>query len=126
MSVKIRLKRIGRKKQPSYRVVVMDTRSPRGGKVIEEVGSYSPYRKNKPMDLKLDRIEEWRSKGAKPSEAVIKLLKKARKGAVEPAAEPKPVKAVDPVETPASEAEVEAATEVAESTEETGEDSAES
>ncbi len=75
MSVKIRLKRIGTKKRPYYRIVVMDTKSPRDGRAIEEVGFYHPIEvKDKQLSVKEDRIKEWLEKGAKPSETVRRLL----------------------------------------------------
>jgi small subunit ribosomal protein S16 len=75
VSVKIRLKRIGTKKRPYYRIVVMDTKSPRDGRAIEEVGFYHPIEvKDKQLSVKEDRIKEWLEKGAKPSETVRRLL----------------------------------------------------
>lgn len=79
MSVKIRLQRIGRKKQPTFRIVVTESRNSRGGNIIESVGNYTPYRKDKPLTVDLDRVEFWRSKGAIPTEAVIRLVRQARK-----------------------------------------------
>jgi small subunit ribosomal protein S16 len=80
VSVKIRLQRIGRKKQPTFRIVVTESRNSRGGNIIESVGSYTPYRKDKPLVVDFDRIDHWRSKGAIPTEAVIRLIRQARKG----------------------------------------------
>ena len=76
MAVKIRLKRIGSKKNPFYRVVVADERSPRDGKFIEEIGYYNPL--TDPVDIKIDRekAEKWLSNGAQPTETVRTLLKK--------------------------------------------------
>lgn len=77
MSVKIRLKRMGTKRRPYYRIVVMDTRSPRDGRAIEEVGFYHPIEvEDKQLSVKEDRVKEWLSKGAKPSDTVKKLLNK--------------------------------------------------
>jgi len=90
VAVKIRLKRIGRKKQPTYRIVVAESRNPRGGKVIDSVGRYSPYLRNKPLDVDLDRIQAWRDKGAIPSDAVKRLLRLARRQAEGGVPEPKP------------------------------------
>ncbi len=98
MAVKIRLKRIGRKKQPTYRIVVMESRNPRDGKVIETVGTYTPYRKDKPFAIKLDRVEEWRSKGAKPTEAVLTLLRRARRESAGPVAAPEAEKVSETAE----------------------------
>ncbi len=74
MSVKIRLNRIGAKKQPFYRIVVADSRSPRDGKVIERIGTYDP--KTDPSTIKVDKdkVIEWIKKGAKPTNTVQKLL----------------------------------------------------
>ena len=78
MAVKIRLKRIGRKKQPTYRIVVIESRNPRGGKVIESVGYYCPYLKDKPLKIDMEQVQRWRDKGAIPTEAVTRLLKRFR------------------------------------------------
>jgi small subunit ribosomal protein S16 len=77
MSVKIRLKRMGAKKKPFYRVVVSDSRSPRDGRFIDQVGTYNP----KSSDVKIDaeKIDRWLKRGAQPSQTVSNLLKKARK-----------------------------------------------
>ncbi|MCA9632082.1 MAG: 30S ribosomal protein S16 [Myxococcales bacterium] len=77
MAVHIRLARHGAKKSPFYRVVVTDHRNPRDGRFIETVGTYNPT--SKPEQLKLDqgRIDYWKSQGAKASETVERLLKKA-------------------------------------------------
>ena len=75
MSVKIRLKRFGTKRRPYYRIVVVDTRAPRDGKTIEEVGFYHPIEvEDKQIKLKEDRIQSWLDKGARPSETVRRLL----------------------------------------------------
>ena len=75
MSVKIRLKRFGTKKRPYYRIVVMDSRAPRDGRTLEEVGLYHPIEtEDKQVVLKEDRIKEWISKGAQPTATVKKLL----------------------------------------------------
>ena len=77
MSVKIRLKRFGTKKRPYYRVVVMDSRSPRDGRSIEEVGIYHPIAAGEnQVNLKEEKIREWLSKGAQPTDTVKKLLNK--------------------------------------------------
>ena len=77
MAVKIRLKRIGAKKAPFYRVVVADERSPRDGKFIEEIGYYNPL--TEPADIKIDadKAKKWISNGAQPTETVKVLLKKS-------------------------------------------------
>ena len=75
--VKIRLKRVGAKKQPFYRVVVADSRSPRNGRNIEEIGYYNPL--TNPAEIKIDaeKAAKWISNGAQPTETVKALLKKA-------------------------------------------------
>ncbi|MBG87420.1 MAG: 30S ribosomal protein S16 [Verrucomicrobiales bacterium] len=79
--VKIRLKRMGSKNRPYYRVVVADSRSPRDGKCIEEIGTYAPMREGENYDLKLDRVDYWLGVGARPSDTVSSFIKKARKAA---------------------------------------------
>lgn len=76
MAVKIRLKRMGAKKKPFYRVVVADSRYPRDGRFIEEIGYYNPN--TNPSDVKIDadKAKEWLSKGAQPTDTVRALLKK--------------------------------------------------
>jgi small subunit ribosomal protein S16 len=80
MAVRIRLKRIGAKNHPVYRVVVTDGRSPRDGRFIEEVGTYDPQRRGADT-YKLDheRVEYWLGKGAQPSETVASMIRKAAK-----------------------------------------------
>jgi small subunit ribosomal protein S16 len=80
MSVKIRLRRTGRKKQPSYRLVVADTNSPRDGQYLDLVGTYNPL--TKPADLRIDleKVDEWLAKGAGMSDTVASLIRKARQG----------------------------------------------
>ena len=77
MSVKIRLKRIGAKKKPFYRVVVSDSRSPRDGRFIDQVGTYNP--KSSDVKINAEKIDRWLKSGAQPSQTVSNLLKKARK-----------------------------------------------
>jgi small subunit ribosomal protein S16 len=74
--VTIRLRRTGKKKQPSYRVVVADSRSPRDGKFIEIIGFYNPVRQPQELEIKADRVRHWMSVGAKPSDTVVRLLKR--------------------------------------------------
>ena len=77
MSVKIRLKRFGTKKRPYYRIVVMDSRNARDGKTLEEVGLYHPIEaEDKQVSLKEERIKDWISKGARPTDTVKKILNK--------------------------------------------------
>jgi small subunit ribosomal protein S16 len=79
MAVKIRLKRMGAKNAPAYRIVVADSRSPRDGRFIEELGSYDPKRPGTNFVLNLERAKYWLSVGAQPSETVASFIKKARK-----------------------------------------------
>ncbi len=77
MAVKIRLKRIGAKKSPFYRVIVADERSPRNGKFIEELGYYNPM--SDPAEIKIDaeKTSKWLENGAQPTDTVRALLKKS-------------------------------------------------
>ncbi len=75
------MKRIGTKNTPVFRIVVADSRSPRDGKFIEEVGTYQPLKKGDNFTLKLERVNYWVSKGAQPSETVASFIKKAAKAA---------------------------------------------
>jgi small subunit ribosomal protein S16 len=75
MAARIRLARIGSKKNPIYRVVVADSRSPRDGRFIEIVGRYNPQTQPSTIDLDADRIKDWISKGAQPSDSVKRLMK---------------------------------------------------
>lgn len=79
MAVRIRMKRIGAKNNPVFRIVVADGRSPRDGKFIEEIGTYNPQQKDQNVKLNLDRIKYWVSKGAQPSDTVASFIKKASK-----------------------------------------------
>ncbi|MCB0046138.1 MAG: 30S ribosomal protein S16 [Caldilineaceae bacterium] len=73
--VRIRLRRMGAKKKPFYRVVVADQRSPRDGRFIETIGTYNPLTQPETVDLKLDRAAHWLSVGAQPTDAVARLLR---------------------------------------------------
>lgn len=73
--LKLRLKRVGRKRSPSYRLVIMENSTRRDGRPVEEVGYYDPISKNYKFDK--EKIEKWLSYGVKPSETVKNLLKKA-------------------------------------------------
>ena len=75
MAVKLRLTRIGSKKNPVYRIVAADSRSPRDGKFLEIVGRYNPQTDPSTIELDEDRIRDWISKGAQPSQTVKRLLK---------------------------------------------------
>lgn len=75
MAVKIRLKRMGKIRDPRYRVVVVDSRKKRDGRVIEEVGVYQPTENPSYINLVSDRVQYWLGVGAQPSEAVLALMK---------------------------------------------------
>ena len=75
MAVRIRLKRMGQKGQPSYRVVVADKRSPRDGAAIEEIGFYNPLTDPSTINIDEERVRAWLAKGAQPSESVQALLR---------------------------------------------------
>ena len=95
MAVKLRLMRMGKKKQPTYRVVAADSRSPRDGRFIEIVGSYDPRREPSVVRIDNDKAVDWLRKGAQPTDAVRKLLEisgawqqfRGGEGAAEPADE---------------------------------------
>jgi small subunit ribosomal protein S16 len=74
MAVKMRLMRMGKKKTPSYRVVVVDGRSPRDGRYIEQIGRYDPQQNPSLVEIDNEKATSWLSKGAQPTEAVEKLL----------------------------------------------------
>ena len=112
--VKIRLRRFGKKNTPVYRVVVADGRSPRDGRIIEEIGTYDPLLKNNNFTLNLDRVDYWLGVGAQASDTVNSFIKKARKGPVEVADEEPAAEAVEaPAETEAPPEPAEAVAEVA-------------
>jgi small subunit ribosomal protein S16 len=109
MAVKIRLRRTGRKKQPSYRLVVADTDTPRDGQYLDAVGTYNPLTRPADLRIDLDKVDAWLARGAGMTDTVASLIRKARQGgdrkvAVrgvgpdEPA--PPPVVAPPPVEKP--------------------------
>ena len=75
MSVRIRLARQGRRKQPIYRIVVADSRSPRDGRFLEVIGSYNPQN-NDEVRFDEERLNSWMEKGARPSETVGRLIRK--------------------------------------------------
>ena len=77
MAVKIRLKRIGAKKNPFYRVVVADSRSPRDGKFIEEIGTYDPMAEPAVVKIDAEKANTWLKNGAQPTETVKSLLVKS-------------------------------------------------
>ncbi|HZS13078.1 MAG TPA: 30S ribosomal protein S16 [Candidatus Dormibacteraeota bacterium] len=113
--VKIRLKRMGAKKRPFYRLVVADSRSPRDGKFIEEIGYYDPLPNPAIVRIEVEKVHEWMRRGARPSDVARKLLE--REGVLQrsaqsrrvvtapPKAAPEPAAAAAPVaEAPAAEA----------------------
>ena len=75
--VKIRLRRMGAKKAPYYRIVVADSRSPRDGRFIEEIGTYDPLSESEKLKVDLERAKYWTANGAQPPDTVRGLLKKA-------------------------------------------------
>ena len=77
MAVRIRLKRVGAKKRPFYRIVVADSRSPRDGKFIDEIGFYNPTTEPTTLNINGEKAQEWLQKGAQPSDTVKSLLLKA-------------------------------------------------
>jgi small subunit ribosomal protein S16 len=81
MAVRIRLKRIGAKNDPVFRIVVADGRSPRDGRFIEELGTYQPLKKGDNYSLDLERVKYWLSKGAQPSDTVASFIRKSTRAA---------------------------------------------
>lgn len=81
MAVTIRLARQGTKKKPFYRVVVTDSRSPRGGRFLENIGTFDPAKESKDQPLKLneERLSYWRGVGAVPSDTLVRLIKASTK-----------------------------------------------
>jgi small subunit ribosomal protein S16 len=75
--VKLRLRRTGRKKQPTFRIVVADSQSPRDGKFIEVVGQYNPRQGENALNLKNDRVNYWLDSGAQPTDTVRSILRRA-------------------------------------------------
>lgn len=77
MAVKIRLKRLGAKKSPFYRIVVADSRTPRGGKSIAEIGYYDPTKDPAVLKVEVEDAKKWINNGAQPTDTVRALLKKS-------------------------------------------------
>ena len=77
MAVKIRLKRMGQKKRPIYRIVVADARAPRDGRNIDEIGTYDPNQEPAAVSVDADAAKKWIANGAKPTETVARLFKQA-------------------------------------------------
>ena len=88
MPVRIRMKRIGAKNSPVFRIVVADNRSPRDGKFIEEIGTYQPLKTGDNFVLDYERVKYWLSKGAQPSDTVASFIRKAAKAIPAAAAAP--------------------------------------
>ena len=103
MAVKIRLKRIGAKKNPFYRVVVADSRFPRDGRFIEEIGTYNPLKDPAEVKIDMETAQKWIKNGAQPTDTVRALLKKGNT----------PVQEVKPKTKPAAKAEMVSEAEVA-------------
>lgn len=76
MSTKIRLRRMGKKKQPFYRIVVADSRMPRDGRAVEEIGTYNPVTRPGRITIKEERVFDWLNKGAQPSDTVNSLFRR--------------------------------------------------
>ncbi len=93
MAVKIRLRRVGAKNRPCYRIVVADGRSPRDGRFIENIGTYQPLQAEDNFTLDLDRAKHWVARGAQPSDTVRSIIKRAERAAAAPTAEAAPAAA---------------------------------
>ena len=106
MAVKIRLRRMGAKKRPFYRVVVADSRSPRDGRFIEEIGYFNPISDPEELKINVEAAQKWLSTGAQPTDTAKALLKKAGVYDEAPAAEEAPAEA--PAEEAPAEEEVKA------------------
>ena len=78
MAVKLRLKRMGAKQRPFYRIVAADSRSPRDGKIIEKIGTYNPMTEPSTIVLDKEKVEQWIKNGAKPTDSVKALIEKAK------------------------------------------------
>lgn len=115
MAVKLRLMRMGKKKQPTYRVVAADSRSPRNGRFIEIIGTYEPRQDPSVIKIDNDRALHWLRHGAQPTDRVEKLLKisgawELHTGKSEPVAEAAPAKAAAATSAPAEPTPAEGAT----------------
>jgi len=126
VAVKIRMKRMGRKHRPFYRICVMDSRKQRDGAAIEEIGTYdtSVADKSKRVTINMERVDYWMSVGAKPSDNVATLIKKVKQNKFGTAAAPAPLIAPkEPAPEPEPETQEESA-ETADSAEATSEEAA--
>src|SRR5271165_6617814 len=90
MALKIRLSRIGSTHQPHYRIVVAETRSRRDGDAVETLGTYDPRTKGQQVKLRLDRVDYWISKGARPTDTLHSIIKRARRATYAASAAPQP------------------------------------
>lgn len=116
--VRLRMTRLGAKKRPFYRIVAADSRSPRDGRFIEQLGHYDPMKKPSDLKLDLERVDHWLSVGAQPSETVSSLIGKARAAKdAPPVVEEAPVVEAAAEEAPQAEEVVEAAPEAEEAAE---------
>ena len=79
--VRLRLTRMGAKKRPFYRIVAADSRSPRDGRCIEQLGYYDPMASSKTLKVDLERVDYWMGVGAQPSDTVVSLIARAREAA---------------------------------------------
>ncbi|MDD5867221.1 30S ribosomal protein S16 [Lachnospiraceae bacterium YH-ros2228] len=77
MAVKIRLRRMGQKKAPFYRVIVADSKSPRNGRFIDEIGTYDPSQEPAAVKIDAEAAQKWLANGAQPTETVLRLMKNA-------------------------------------------------
>lgn len=100
MPVRIRLRRVGRKKQPSYRIVVAESQNPRGGIYLDNVGFYNPRRDPIELRVDLEKVESWVAKGAEMTPTVASLVRKVRRG--EGAVAAAPAAAATPAAAPAA------------------------
>jgi small subunit ribosomal protein S16 len=105
MAVKLRLMRMGKTKQPTYRLVAADSRSPRDGRFIEIVGSYAPRQQENKVVLKEERVTRWLQEGAQPTDRVRRILVGAGLMEAEPARPAPATKSVPPAGRPAGQAE---------------------
>lgn len=127
MAVRIRMKRLGRKHRPFYRICIMDAQKPRNGRSIEEIGHYDPMVREKSdrVTIDMERVDYWLSVGAQPTEKVNALIRKVRQNkwgsvtAPPPMTAPKPLPEPEPEAAPEETAEESAETETAEAPTET-------
>jgi small subunit ribosomal protein S16 len=103
MSVRVRLTRVGSKKNPIWRVVVSDQRSPRDGRFIETIGHYNPQTDPSTIVIDEERLQHWLARGAQPTNTVKQLVKAHSKSSPEPAAAPAPAAEPEPEPAPVSE-----------------------